>query len=199
LRRELKGLSREAGKNEAIFWRFHSLELSLLDSRSLSELVDRMIRGTREILGLDEVTLILYDPEHEIRNLLAGNGLSLPFPPLLRLTDRPATGDWTSRGPEDPWLGPYREDHCGLFSGRSSLGSVALLPLMAQGCLFGRLNLASGDSARYTRSHAVDFHRRLASIAEWSLHTASSSSPTFLLALLGTRPANTHGGIPASL
>ncbi len=172
LRRELKALSREAGKNEVIFWRFHSLELSLLDATSLPELVDRIIHETREMLGLDEVTLILDDPGHEIRNLLAGNGLALPLPPLVQWRDGPTTGKPAPGRPKGPWLGPYHEEHSRLFSGRSRLGSVALLPLMAQGCLFGRLNLASADAARYTRRHAVDFHCRLASVASLCLQNA---------------------------
>ena len=172
LRRELRVQTREAEKNEAIFRRFHSLELSLLDAASLPELADRMIHGAREMLGLDEVTLILADPEHEIRNLLAGNGLSLPRPPLVRLTDRPPLDEPISGALRGPWLGAFHQDHAALFSSRKRLGSVALLPLMSQGSRFGCLNLASADPARYTRGHAVDFHRHLASIASLCLQNA---------------------------
>jgi hypothetical protein len=40
---------------------------------------------------------------------------------------------------------------------------------------------------------------RALTMAAWSLHTASSSSPTRRPALFGTSPANTHGGSPCSL
>ena len=171
LRRELRVRTREAEKNEAIFRRFHSLELSLLDAASLPELADRMIHGTREMLGLDEVTLVIDDPEHEIRNLVAGNGLSLPRPPLVRLMDG-ALDEPIPGALQGPWLGPFHQDHAALFSPRKRLGSVALLPLMSLGSRFGCLNLASADPARYTRGHAVDFHRHLASIASLCLQNA---------------------------
>jgi diguanylate cyclase (GGDEF)-like protein len=76
------------------------------------------------------------------------------------------------RAPEAPWLGPYRADHDRLFGERGRLGSVALLPLMAQGCLVGSLNLGSRDPARYAAGLAVDFHSRLASVASVCLQNA---------------------------
>ncbi len=173
LRRALGALTREAEKNQAIFQRFHSLELSLLDAGSLPELIERLVHQTRDILGLDEVTLILEDPKREIRSLLAANALLPPASPQVRLTDDPIAVELHDRGLSGPWLGPYRERHAGLFSGtRGGLGSIALLPLTAQGCLFGCLNLASDDPLRYTRRHGRDFHSRLASVASLCLQNA---------------------------
>lgn len=172
LRRRLWMLTREAEKNAAIFQRFHTLELCLLDAASLPELLDRIVNRTRDLLGLDEVTLIVHDPQHEVRNLLAGNGLTAPITPAVRLTDGPTSGNPAHGRLKGPWLGPYREEHADLFSNGRSLGSIALLPLVAEGCLFGSLNLASADPNRYTRSHSLDFHRRLASVASLSLQNA---------------------------
>jgi len=59
-----------------------------------------------------------------------------------------------------------------LFRAGGWLHSVAVLPLVRQGCLFGSLNLASGDGSRYTRHHATDFHGRLASVAAVCLENA---------------------------
>jgi diguanylate cyclase (GGDEF)-like protein len=165
LRQQLQALTRDAEKNAAIFQRFHALELSLLHSGSLPELLERIVNRTREILGLDEVTLIIHDPEHEVRNLLATSGLEVPISPGVRLIDRPPSGNAAYGRLLGPWLGPFRDEHLELFRRDRRFGSVALLPLVAQGCLFGSLNLASADPDRYTRRHSSDFHCRLAGVA----------------------------------
>ena len=89
LRRELWVQKRDAEANEAIFRRFHGLELALLDAQSLPDLVDGMIDTTQQVLMLDEVTLILDDPHREIADLVASSGLSLPPPPKLQFARRP--------------------------------------------------------------------------------------------------------------
>jgi diguanylate cyclase (GGDEF)-like protein len=172
LREELLSLAREAEKNEAIFRRFHDLELALLNAESLPDLLRLMVQGTRESLRLDQVSLILHDPRQEVRGLLQGDALPLRVPPGVRLTDSALPSD-LAYGPRPlPWLGPYRKGHAELFTPGKRLGSVALLPLIAQGSLFGSLNLASADRSRYTERHARDFHVRLASIASLCLQNA---------------------------
>ncbi len=172
LRRELRSQQREAQSNEAIFRRFNTLELSLLNAASLAELLGRCVHSTREVLALDEVTVDLHDPEREVRNLLAGNVPSPDLPAGVRFSDDPMRKAPVSGRLEGPWLGPYRAEHARLFSGTSRLGSVALLPLTEQGRQFGSLNLASRDPVRYTRGHASDFHVRLASVASMCLQNA---------------------------
>jgi diguanylate cyclase (GGDEF)-like protein len=172
LRLELDALSQEAAKNEKLFRRFHALELSLLHAITLPELVDRIIEETRATLALDAVTLALYDPAHEIRNLLTANGVSLPHSPLVQFVDGDIAAAPASDGPAAPWLGPYLSGHAGLFGRLGPLGSVALLPLIAQGCLVGALNLGSSDPGRYTPGLAIDFHNRLASVTSVCLQNA---------------------------
>lgn len=87
VRRELHTLAGEAEKNEAIFRRFHELELALLNAESLRDLLGVMVQGTRETLGLEQVTLILYDPRQEVRDLLQGETLEFSVLPGVRLTD----------------------------------------------------------------------------------------------------------------
>lgn len=172
LREELRGLAQEAGKNEAIFRRFQALELTLLNAESLRDLLRLLVQGTREGLRLDQVTLILHDPRAELRGLLQEDPLALPLPPGVRLTDCALPSGLTDGSRPLPWLGPYRKGHAELFSPGKRLGSVALLPLVAQGSLFGSLNLGSADPRRYTGRHARDFHVRLASIASLCLQNA---------------------------
>lgn len=172
LRDELRGLAREAGKNEAIFRRFQALELALLNAESLPDLLRLMVQGTREGLRLDQVTLLLQNPGRELRGLLQEDTPSLPLPPGVLLMDSALPSALTDGSRPLPWLGPYRKAHAELFTPGKRLGSVALLPLVAQGSLFGSLNLGSADPRRYTGRHARDFHVRLASIASLCLQNA---------------------------
>jgi diguanylate cyclase (GGDEF)-like protein len=172
LHRALRDLTREAEKNEAVSRRFHALELALLDAPRLPELVDRIVGETPKRLALDEVTLLLTDPEHEIRYLLGHQMPTLVESPAVRFCDRVVPGDGDPAGLKGPWTGPYRKKYAYLFRRGDKLGSVALLPLCADGRLFGTLNLASSDPERYTPHHASDFHRHLANITSLCLQNA---------------------------
>ena len=174
-RRQLRELAREAEKNETIFRRFHRLELSLLNASSLPGLLNRMTGGTRDILGLDEVSLVLHDPDREVGALLARGGPAAQTPPRVVLVDRVSLCSPSGSPLNRPWLGPFRPEHSSLFRAPEVLQSVALLPLFAQGCLYGSLNLASAEPARYTRSHAHDFHSRLAAVSSLCLQNAINS------------------------
>ena len=172
LRRELQAQAWQAESNETIFRRFHQVELSLLNADGLTDLLARMTRETQDILALDEVSLVLHDPEREIANLLVRGGpIRLLFPSVV-LVDQASTCSPGGRLLSRPWLGPFRPAHACLFGAPERLRSVALLPLLSQGCLFGSLNLASADPDRYTRSHAHDFHSRLAAVSSLCLQNA---------------------------
>ena len=172
LRRELQTLAREAKSNEAIFRRFHQLELSLLNASSLISLLERMTRETQDILALDEVSLVLHDPEREIASLLVRGGPARELSPRVVLVDQASDCSPGGSALDRPWLGPFRQEHSNLFRAPERVRSVALLPLLSQGCLFGSLNLASTDPERYTRSHAYDFHSRLAAMSSLCLQNA---------------------------
>ncbi|MGE5152626.1 MAG: GGDEF domain-containing protein [Bdellovibrio bacteriovorus] len=172
LRHELQALASEAEKNEKIFRRFHALELAMLDAGSLPGLLGLMVQGTRDRLRLEQVTLRLHDPNQEIRGLLQTDALPLPVIPGLRLTDAPPPWGLPIGPRASAWLGPYRREHRELFSPGRRFGSVAVLPLAAQGILFGSLNLASADPNRYTSHHASDFLVHLAGVASLCLQNA---------------------------
>mgnify|MGYP000386024324 FL=1 len=71
LRQQLLIQSKAATDNEKIFLRLLEREILLLKSRTLRDLLDRITDGLANSYGLNEVTLLLWDPEHEIRHLLA--------------------------------------------------------------------------------------------------------------------------------
>jgi diguanylate cyclase (GGDEF)-like protein len=56
-----------------------------------------------------------------------------------------------------------------LFPGTTGIGSIAIIPLIHQGALFGSINFASPDKDRFTRQHATDFLAHLGVIATFAL------------------------------
>ncbi len=173
LRQQMAGLTSEAGKNELILRRSQQRELALLNADSLASLLHSMTAGLGDSFGLGVVTLVLCDPQHEMRHLLVGSGVqpddldSVIFvDSMLGLTPLFTTLNKT-------WLGPYSAaDHQLILPGDRRLRSVALLPLMRQGRLVGSVNFGSPDEERFTRQHATDFLNHLAAIAAFCLENA---------------------------
>ena len=167
----------EARANEEIYRRSHQRHLSLLQATSLGDLFDALVNGLREANGLDAVTLVVRDVQHEIRQLLAAEDPhteqppGVMFPEALEGFARQYNNLW------QPWLGPFvGADHSLVFPGRTDLGSCALLPLRRNGELIGCLNFGSRDATRFTRHHAVDFLSHLADIAAVCLENAVNRS-----------------------
>ncbi|NIR29907.1 MAG: sensor domain-containing diguanylate cyclase [Gammaproteobacteria bacterium] len=166
LRERLQVFADEAAKNEAILRNFQALELDLLAAESLAELLYQLVEGVARALRLEEVSVTLFDPEHELRHLLVHGGV---HPDELRgvfLVDDLIALNPLYAGLRKPWLGPYLgADHSPLFGDGARLRSVAILPLLRVCSLIGSLNFGSADGARYTRHHATDFLHHLAVIA----------------------------------
>jgi len=173
LREQLTILRREAEQNEAIFRKAQERELRLLQAESLVALFDEIADGLRRSHGLDAVTLVLLDPEHEIRHLAAGEKFDPQARPEVIFVD-----SLTGLTPQfaalyRSWLGPFiGADHFLLFPGKAELGSLAILPLCRQDKLLGSLNLGSSDDRRFTRHHATDFLDHLANVTSVCLENA---------------------------
>ncbi|MCB1857395.1 MAG: sensor domain-containing diguanylate cyclase [Gammaproteobacteria bacterium] len=165
LRELLCRLTEEARLSEEASKRCHEREIALLAAKDLPELLATLTEGLRQSFRLPCISLVLYDPDHVLRHLLASTG----HPPEdyrdVAFVDRLQRFSPLYRNLSQPWLGPFNEsDHQPLFPGYSMLRSIALLPLIRQGALIGSLNLGSGDPTRFTSNHASDFLNRLASI-----------------------------------
>src|ERR1700735_3436547 len=74
LKKRLAELTSEAAANETIMKRTQARELTLLRADSLAQLLHAMVDGLRESYGLDAVSVVLLDPQHEIRPLLIAGG-----------------------------------------------------------------------------------------------------------------------------
>lgn len=173
LRQQLKTLTAEATKNEAILKRSQHRELELLTAGSLAELLHRLVGGMADSFGLATVTLVLCDPEHEVRHLLTNAGVDPVDLDGVLFVDNLVGLTPLYNTMREPWLGPYMgADHQLLFPNASDLESIAMLPLMRQDKLAGSLNLGSTDESRFTRHHATDFLTHLSIIAAFCLESA---------------------------
>lgn len=173
LRERLTLLRREAEQNEAIFRKAQERELRLLQAESLVELFDEIGDGLRRSHGLEAVTLVLLDPEHEIRHLAVGEKFDPQARPEVIFVDSLAALTPQFAALYRSWLGPYiGADHSLLFPGKTGLGSLAILPLHRQDQLLGSLNLGSSDDRRFTRHHATDFLDHLANVTSVCLENA---------------------------
>ena len=166
LQERLQDLTEEVSRNEALLRKTQERELELLRAGSLVQLLERLIHGLRTSYQLDAVTLVLNDPQHEIRHLIAGDGFLVDELREVQFVD--ALKEVAPRLPEldRPWLGPfYKEDHELLVQGAVRSGSVALIPLWRNEQLDGLLVFCSRDPMRFNRELASDFLAHLGVVA----------------------------------
>jgi len=167
LQARLAGLTEEVGRNDSLLRKTQERELELLRAGSLTQLFERLIVGLRTSYQLDEVALILHDPQHEIRHLLSGDGVTAGEPPGVCFVDALVTVAPQLASLERPWLGRYRKaDHELLVPGIAAPpGSLALIPLRRSEPLDGVLVFSSSDPQRFTPELASDFLAHLGLVA----------------------------------
>ena len=167
LESRLAGLTEEVGRNDSLLRKTQERELELLRASSLTQLFERLIFGMRTSFQLDAVSLILHDPQHEIRHLLSGDGVTAGEPPGVCFVDALVAVAPQLANLERPWLGPYRKaDHELLVPGITAPpGSLALIPLRRNEPLDGVLVFSSSDPQRFTPELASDFLAHLGLVA----------------------------------
>ncbi len=173
LREQLTALREDARENSRILKLAQQRELSLLKTDSLNALFAEMTEGLRVSHRLDAVSLVLLDPQHEIRHLAntedqaQGDQRAIQFVDSLVGLAPQFTTLYRS------WLGAYvGADHQLLFPRQKPLGSLAILPLRRQDHLLGALVFGSREERRFTRHHATDFLDHLANVCAVCLENA---------------------------
>ena len=166
LQARLTELTEEVSRNDSLLRKTQDRELELLRAGSLAQLLERMIHGLQSSYQLDAVTLLLHDPQHEIRHLLSGDGFLVDELAGVQFADVLTTVAPQLANLERPWLGPFsKADHELLLPGGANTGSLALIPLRRNEQLDGVLVFASTDPLRFTRDLASDFLRHLGVVA----------------------------------
>jgi diguanylate cyclase (GGDEF)-like protein len=173
LKRRLDEMTAEAANNENILKRTQARELKLLRAESLAQLLRALIDGLGDSYSLDAISVVLVDPEHEIRHLLqAGGDRPEDFEQII-FVDSLAGFAPQLAALQKPWLGPFVDaDHRAVFPGIGDLKSAALVPLPRNERAVGMLCFGSRDPARFTRHHAADFLAHLGSVAAVCLENA---------------------------
>src|ERR1700704_4779012 len=173
LKKRLKELTAEAAANETILKRTQARELTLLRADSLAQLLRAMVDGLRESYSLDAVSVVLLDPQHEVRHLLlAGGERPEEFKQIFFVDSLVGLAPQLA-ALHRPWLGPFvGADHHLLFPGTSNLRSAALVPLPRKDRATGALCFGSRDEKRFTRHHGTDFLAHLGAVAAVCMENA---------------------------
>lgn len=175
LKSRLRSLTSEAAHNAVLLKRTQDRELSLLRADSLAQLLRAMVEGLKDSYGLDAVSVVLLDPQHEIRHLLvAGGDRPEEFNQVLFVDSLVGLAPQLN-ALHKPWLGPFLgADHHLLFSHAHDMQSVALLPLPRKDRVTGALCFGSRDATRFTRHHATDFLSHLGALAAVCVENATN-------------------------
>lgn len=168
--RRLDELVAEVARNDDKMRRSQQRELRLLQAEALDGLLREMLLGLRASYGLEYVSVVLCDPDHDIRHLLTAGGTPAEgFDNLLMVESL------TGMAPQyvalrQPWLGAYSAcDHQLICPGARGLASLAMIPLSHRQQLLGSINLGSKDAERFTRDHAADFLAHLGVIGSFCI------------------------------
>jgi len=173
LQGRLAALTEQVSRNDSLLRKTQERELELLRAGSLSQLFERLIVGLRGSYQLDDVGVILHDPQHEIRHLLSGDGLALEQLPGVCFVDALTTLAPQLANLERPWLGPFHKaDHELLLPGVARAESLALIPLRRHEQLDGVLVFSSVDPLRFTQELASDFLAHLGLVAAICIENA---------------------------
>lgn len=166
LHRQLKTLLLHARENEKKLRRLQSLELLLIGTASLFELIQMLLNQYRDDFAHDVVSLVLIDHEYEIQHILEDEGVDLEGHPSLIFSTTYHEQDKHNGLPLFPLLTQYSpRNHASLFPVKQGrLRSVALLPLVRHGRFIGSLNLGSKDPQRFASGAGTDLLERLAGI-----------------------------------
>ncbi|MEM7278445.1 MAG: DUF484 family protein [Pseudomonadota bacterium] len=170
LRAQVRDMLEQASENEAILHRSQQRELMLLAAENLPELFDRLGAGLRESFAAQRVSLVLCDPEHEIRHLLLHMGSATFDGKDLRFADSLELLAPQIAAIGRPWTGRYRgASHGELFSGDPKPESLAIIPLLRAGRSLGCVAIGSEDETRFSHRQATDFLAHLGMIASFAL------------------------------
>ncbi len=156
--------------NDDKMHRSQQRELCLLKADDLDSLLTEMLLGLKTSYDLPYVSVVLCDPDHDIRHLMLASGAPAENYDSLLMVE-----SLTGMAPQyaalrAPWLGAYAGcDHQMIFPGAGPLASVAMIPLILRGKLIGSINLGSDDSERFTGGHAADFLAHLGVIASFCI------------------------------
>ncbi len=177
LRQRLDSFLRQGKLNEEKQRRFQSFELRLIGIDSLNELLAAILFPHYLTFKWDAISLLLLDPEYEIRRILQEAGSDLADHPALKFAADRDNLEAIYPSMLFTSLGPYKPaQHGELFAGigERAPASIALLPLLRCGKLIGSLNIGSFESKRFERGVRTDFFEHLAGVVAICIENAAN-------------------------
>ena len=131
----------------APFERLLAWERELLRATSLEQWLERLTQLPGDATGEDEVALLLADPTHELRQLVAGGDAAGDSAPPLSFVASLAGLAPHLLSLQGAWRGAYHAaDHALLFPRHAALRNVLILPLHCGEHVVGLLNAATHDA-----------------------------------------------------
>lgn len=167
LKKLVRSLLSRIKDNHHIDRHFEGFEFKLLNANRLADVLNLLMQETLSYFELEDIGLILVDPDYSIRELFQHlNQQDYSNRLQLRHNDDFALSLYSgNRVRYEVTLGQLDTLAMSrLFPNSKQLGSAALLPLIRNKKLIGSLHLGSGSPDRFTADKAVDFMEHLASI-----------------------------------
>jgi diguanylate cyclase (GGDEF)-like protein len=177
LRSQLAELTTKARDNELVLRRFQECELALIGATGFRHLFEKLFHLVRRLHGLQAVSLVLVDPEFEVRRMLEQVSVdTADFGDLFFVEDATLLEPFIGTGAL-PQLGPFQPElHRRLFSRDfEDPQSVAVLPLARRERMMGLLTLGSNDAQRYRTGYGTDFVTHLAAVVAVCLENVTYS------------------------
>jgi len=186
LKRQISVYVDNARENEFKLRRFQEQELQFIKSAGLEQLLETFFVDYRQRFRHDAVSLLLLDPNYEVRRILDNLGIELQRYPELHFSDTPDMLQSMFGRRLRPLLGADQPRYSKqLFLGQARAPvSIAALPLVRQARLIGSFNIGSLKARRYTKDSATDFLQRMAEIFAVCFENAINNEKIKLLGLL---------------
>ncbi|MFV2058769.1 MAG: GGDEF domain-containing protein, partial [Thiohalomonadales bacterium] len=165
----------QARINEQKLARFQDLELRLISTRGLNELILQILNNYKNEFSLDTVTLTILDENYEIQRIIQESHADPDMSNLLFCHNLDQLNEFFPT-PIKPVLGEFDLSRHALFLSPLSppIKSIANIPLVRYGKLIGSLNLGSESRERFNRDFGTEFLQRLATIVAICLENTSN-------------------------
>ncbi len=164
LQRQVKMLAENAQQNHSILSRFQEFELMLLACRSFAGVLDLLLGKANNFFGLEETSLVLFDPMRQINELIEEAELPWVDGALHFQSEKQF---FSELYPQDRqvWVGPLESlEAATLFTEGSRVQSAAMLPLIRNGEFIGSFHMGSRDPSRFDTEQDLTFVSHLASV-----------------------------------
>ncbi|RKZ50038.1 MAG: sensor domain-containing diguanylate cyclase [Gammaproteobacteria bacterium] len=171
--------------NDVTLKNFQAFELELMNSSSLNNLIELLLKDSLLDLDLEFATLTLVDTEYEIQRHLERTGSKFLECPELKFIDSNEELEKLYKQKLFPIFQSYNDAHLFLFSSEVNKPDAAWsLPLSRNHHLTGSYNICKQSGNHTQEDSATDFLQRLAAVVSVSLEISISKESLKTLGLI---------------